>query len=707
MSIMKNASIVTVLVVAAACAGKTTETAPENPAHNRSVNTPPRDTRATQSTRETTLAEVGLDPAAMDRSADPCDDFYQFACGGWLENTDIPEDESRWVRSFSEIQRRNELDLKNILTKAAEKPGDSDPVTARLGAYYGACMDEAQIEKAGLSGLAELQAAVARVKNPKTLASTLAKLHRHHVSALFGVGAGEDFKDVTKVIAQIEQGGLGLPDRDYYTKDDDESKKIRQAYVEHVERMLKLGGMKSQEAKRAAQNVMQLETELARASKTRVEQRDPEGMYNKMDVDELTKLAPRFPWQGYFADLGAPSVAEVNVGTPRFVEKMNELVAKTKPAVWRDYLTWHLLDSTAMTLPEAFVNESFQMEATLSGQKEIRERWKRCIRSTDFALGDLLAQPYIAMRFAGGSKEAAEKMVHAIGEVFEKELNELGWMDPETRERARAKRQRMEFLIGYPDKWKVYSFPIDPTAYTKNTLLASAADFDRDLAKIGKPVDRSEWFMTPPTVNAYYHPLRNHMVFPAGILQPPFYSVSAHEPVNMGAMGMVVGHELTHGFDDQGSQFAADGNLENWWDDETKDRFMQKAQCVVEQYESYEPIEGHNLNGKLTLGENIADLGGVKLAFQAYRLLREERVQSEPPVVADGFDEDQQFFLAVGQAWCAKMRAPEAKRRVIVDPHSPPRFRVMGSLANLPEFSDAFQCKPGTRMNPDNKCQVW
>jgi putative endopeptidase len=650
------------------------------------------------------LQAVGLDASALDRSADPCRDFYQFACGGWLQKAEIPPDKPRWLRSFNEIHERNEADLRRILEAAAQEPG-SDPVLQKIGSFYGACMDEPGIERAGLKPIQPLLAKARAVGgDSRSITNLLTELHRVGIWALFDISAEQDFKDATRYIAYLDQNGLGLPDRDYYLNEDAKSKELRIQYQAHVARMLRLSGMAQAAAGAAALQILKLETELAKISKTRVERRDPKGLYNKVDRAGLEKTAPRVDWKSYFAGLGRPDISDINLTSVPFFEGMNALMDSVKPGEWRNYFQWHVLRATAHSLPKAFVDESFSMEQALTGQKEQRARWKRCVQSADIALGELVAQPFVKERFSGASKPAAERMVREISEAFGRELSKLSWMDDATRRRAEDKRNSMAFLIGYPDKWRRYDFDVTKTAHAQNAMAAQRFELSRQLRKIGQPVDRAEWEMTPPTVNAYYTPLKNQMVFPAGILQPPFYSVGASVAVNLGAMGMVVGHELTHGFDDQGSQFDDEGNLTDWWSSRVKSQFVAKTSCVDSQYSAYEALPGVRVNGKLTLGENIADMGGVKLAFQAYRAIRAAAPET---TVADGFTEDQQFFLATGQIWCSKYRDEYARMATQVDPHSPPRFRVNGSLANLPQFAEAFACKPGTPMSPKTACAVW
>ncbi|MCA9618764.1 MAG: M13 family metallopeptidase [Myxococcales bacterium] len=655
---------------------------------------------------QVSLADVGLDASAMNRDAKPCEDFYEYACGGWVKKTEIPADRSRWVRSFSEINERNEQDLKRIVESAASAP--KTPVDHAIGDYYAGCMDEAAIEKDGLSSIqlyldvAGSVAAPGRAK--RSLDDALTELHKVGVDAFFDLASTQDFQDATKVIAEIDQGGLGLPDRDYYLEDDDKMKDIRAFYVQHVAHMLELSGVPKQAAKKQAEAILRLETKIAEISKTRVERRDPKGMYNNIGKSGLLERKKGLDWEAYLKRRGLEAITDLNVTSIPFVEGLGELLKREPKPTIASYLRWQVLHSVAPSLGKAFVDEDFALTQKLFGTEQLLPRWKRCVASTDFALGELLAQAFVAERFSPESKQAVIQMVREIGKAMGERLAGLEWMDPTTKKRAEEKLAAMDYLIGYPDKWRHYDFPIDRAHHPKNRLLATAWEVNRDLGKIGKPVDRGEWFMTPPTVNAYYSPLRNHMVFPAGILQPPFYNPKASVAVNMGAMGMVVGHELTHGFDDQGSQFDAKGNLSSWWEPATRDQFVAKTKCVEDEYAAFEVLPGVTLNGKLTLGENIADAGGVKLAFRAYRALRGD-VPARP--IAEGLNEDQQFFVSLGQVWCAKYREAFARASAKTDPHSTPRFRVNGSLMNTPEFAEAFACPAGSPMVPKNACTVW
>ena len=652
-------------------------------------------------TVDASLESVGLDEAALDRSVEPCKDFYQFACGNWIAKTQIPADKPLWARAFSVIADHNEAVLHEILDEAVKTGA---PETKRLADYYGACMDEGAVEAQKTRPLEPLLRIVSKVRDEKSLSTAITELHRMQIWALFDASDTQDSKDATQVIAEIDQNGLGMPDRDYYVKDDEKSKELRQKYVEHVQRMLELAGLGGAHAKQATADVMRIETELAKASKTRVERREPTTMYNRLDRAGVASAAPRFLWDDYWKGLGFPDVQAITVTSPRYLAGLNALIANEKPAAWKSYLVWHVVRALASNLPKAFVDEAFAWEATLSGQKEQRVRWKRCVAATDQAIGELLAQSFVKAWFTPESKEATERYVHEIATAFGAEVEKLDWMDAATKARAAEKLKTLAYLIGYPKKWKTYDFDIKPKSYLENTLAGRAWRLRFNLMKVGKPLDREEWRMTPPTVNAYYSAQKNHMVFPAGILQPPFFNPKAAIPVNLGGMGMVVGHELTHGFDDKGAKFDDKGNLANWWTDGDKTRFKSKTDCISDQYGQYEALPGVKLNGQLTLGENIADAGGIKLAFRAYRAMRKDAPQR---VRAGGFTEDQQFFLGVGQSWCIKLSDEVARLRAQTDSHSPGRFRVNGPLANSPDFAAAFSCSEGAPMRRANACAVW
>jgi len=683
------------VVLAVVAAGAIACDAPRPPLAPAASPPAPREQRVT-------LGDVGLDPTALDRTADPCQDFYQYACGGWLSRNEIPADRTRWSRSV-ELGERNQRALRSILESASSQPS-SDPVVQAVGTFYGACIDEAARETAGTTGIDPLLNKVRSVRDLPSLVAAVAELHRHGIFPFFVIGSEQDSNEATRVIALLDQGGLGLPNRDDYLDSDPRSKAIRAHYLDHVGRMVQLTGKSHADAKQAADDVMALETELAKVSKTRLERRDPSSMYNKVDRAGLVRLAPALNWDAYFKGLGFESLHDINVTAPAFVRGLETLLASTRPAQWRAYLEWQVLNATADALPSRFEDESFALWTFLSGQQRLPDRWRRCVLATDQALGEALGQIFVARHFAEANRDVVRQMVAAVSDAFGKRLGELDWMDEMTKARARKKREQIAYLIGYPSTWRAYDFAVDRKVHAANVLGARAFEVKRQLTRVGKPVDRESWQMSPPTVNAYYDSQLNHMVFPAGILQPPLYSSRFSLAVNMGATGMTIGHELTHGFDDEGSQFDADGNLASWWEPETRKRFEAKNQCVVDQYSAYEALPGAKVNGKLTLGENIADIGGLKLAFRAYRALRNGAGQR---VVADGFDEDQQFFLSFGQSQCTKWREERMRTLLQTDTHSPHRFRVNGSVSNMPEFASVFSCPVGKTLNPETRCDVW
>jgi len=661
--------------------------------------------------RQVSLAEVGLDPDKLDRNADPCDDFYRFSCGNWLDHTEIPKDKPHYG-TFNIISDRNEAILHDILERAAREPKTTnDPVLKKLGSYYATCMDESAIERAGTSAVAELFELTRGVKDERSWLSAIAQLQLVGVDVVFDLGPVQDKKDATQMIAQIDQGGLGLPDRDYYLQNDERTLSLRKAYEAHLTRLFVLSGKTQAAAKRAAADALAIETAIAKTHKTRVELRDEQGTYNRIDRAGLAEHA-KLPWDAYFKALGAPDIQAINTVSVPYVEGFAVLAKSesAKPTSWarfRNYFDARILHALSPYLSKRFVDEAFELTRVLVGQKEQRARWKRCISYTDKSLGELLAQPYVDAAFAGESKLAAQNMTQGIAHAFERNLASVTWMDDATKQKAREKLAVMLSLIGYPDRFRTYDYRIDRKNFAATQLEALRFESRYQLGRIGKPVDKREWQMTPQTVNAYYDPQLNEMCFPAGILQPPFYDVKSAVPVNLGAMGMIVGHELTHGFDDQGAQYDGTGNLSGWWPEHVTQAFTQRTQCVADYYSAYEPLPGLKLNGQLTLGENIADIGGVKLAFAAYRELRHGVNAAKDMQVAEGFSEQQQFFLAVGQAWCTKTTEELERMRVLVDPHSSPQFRVNGSLSNLPEFAEAFQCKPGSKMRPATSCTVW
>ncbi len=663
---------------------------------------PPRDTppAAVPAKPPSIRFDVGL----VDRAADPCVDFYQFACGNWLKSNPIPADQSRWGR-FEELQDRNREVLHQILEESAVPAPNRDAVTQKIGDYYAACMDEKGIDAKGLAPLKPELDRIRNLKDKSQLAEEIVHLHRNGVPALFDFSSGQDFKDSTSVIAQADQGRLGLPDRDYYLKEDDKSKDIRAQYLAHVQRMFELAGETPAQAKTRAETVMRLETALAKGSLDRVSRRDPEKVYHKMTKAALEALAPEFRWNQYFRDSGSPEFQNVNVTWPDFFKALNAEIQSTGLDDWKAYLTWRLLHSQAPTLPTSFVQENFNFYGkTLTGATELRPRWKRCTDFTDNELGEALGRKFVERTFGKEGKERTLKMVEALEKALGQDIQNLSWMSAATKKKADEKLKSIANKIGYPDKWRDYSsVDIKRDDFMGNGYRADAYEFQRQIGKIGKPVDRNQWDMTPPTVNAYYDAQMNNINFPAGILQPPFYDNDMDDAVNFGGIGMVIGHELTHGFDDEGRQFDAKGNLHDWWTPEDAKEFDQRAACLVNEYSKFSVASGASVNGKLTLGENTADNGGVRIALMA--LLN--TIGNKPKQTIGGFTPEQRFFVAFGQVWCENIREEAARLQVQTDPHSPARFRVNGVVENMPEFQKAFSCKAGQPMTPANACHVW
>ncbi|MBX6325640.1 MAG: M13 family metallopeptidase [Chthoniobacterales bacterium] len=652
-----------------------------------------------------------LDPRNMDASVKPQDDFYLYANGGWLKSNPVPPDYSRWS-SFDELSEKNLNALHKIAEKAASTKSSADtaPETQKVGDFYASGMDQKTIDAKRIAPLAEELTRIDAIKNRADLLKAIAHLHSVGVDALFRFGAGQDAKDSNREIAQAHQGGLGLPDRDYYLKTDEDSKKKRAAYVDHIKKMLTLLGEPARQAAEDAQKIMRLETSLARASRTRVELRDPQKNYNKMPQAELQKLTPDWNWADYFKEINLSDPGDINVGQPDFFKAANALFATTPIEDWKTYLRWHLIDDAAQELSDDFVNEDFNFNGrVLRGTKEIKPRWKRVVNATDHALGEALGKLYVAEYFPPEAKARALEMINNLKEALADRIKNLGWMDEPTKQEALKKLAAMNVKIGYPDKWRDYSaLQIDRGPYVLNAMRAANFEVNRELKKIGKPVDRTEWEMTPPTVNAYYNPQMNEIVFPAGILQPPFFDPKADDAVNYGGMGAVIGHEMTHGFDDQGRQFDAAGNLRDWWTKHSAEEYDKRRKAVVEQYSQYEPLPGAHINGELTQGENIADIGGLKLAYAALQKALDKNPQARNQKI-DGFTPEQRFFLGWAQAWRTNQRDDDLRLRLVTDPHSPPHYRCNGPLANMPEFQKAFNIPDGSPMvrPPDKRVNIW
>lgn len=641
---------------------------------------------------------------AMDPAADPCGDFWRFACGGWLDRTPLPADEARWFRSFSEVQQRNRELLRQIFDEAAASGGDPD--RQRVGAFWTSCMDEAAIEAAGTTPLEPALGTIEAMTEPETLMTVVGLLHREGVPALFSLGVGPDPRDPSMVIASVGQGGLGLPDREYYMGGDPRTRQLIPTYERHVAGMLELLGDTPGDSYRSARRVVSLESQLARAARPRAAMRDPEATYNRVDRATLQRLAPILDWDGYFAAGGHPTVRDVNVATPEYFRALERIVRSTPPDVWRDYLRWALVRTRAAQLPAAFDRANFAFYGTLlTGRREQPPRWKRCVDTTSAGLEDLVGKLYVARAFSPEGRIVAREMVNDVTAAFDELLPAVGWMDEPTRGVALQKAQAVNEKIGYPDTVRDYGrLRLRPTTYYDNYVAVSTFDWDEEMDRVGRPMDRDRWELGPQVVNAYYNPMLNEIVFPAGILQPPFFDDARHPALNYGAIGAVVGHELTHGFDDQGRKYDANGVLRPWWAPSVAQGFVAAAQCVNTAWGAYEIEPGLRVNGPLTLGEDIADLAGVKLAHRAYDL---RRARGVPPSPVPGLTDEQLFFVAYAQVWCS-VASPEAERMLAVtDPHAPARVRVLATLAHTPSFAEAFQCKAGSPMRAEPLCTVW
>ncbi|HZR04571.1 MAG TPA: M13 family metallopeptidase [Candidatus Udaeobacter sp.] len=652
-----------------------------------------------------------LDPKNMDTSIKPQDDFYLYANGGWLKRNPVPPEYARWG-SFSELEDKNTEALHKIAEKAANTHADANasPEVQKVGDYYASGMDEKAIEASRTKPLEDEFKRIDAIKDRATLLNAIARLHTIGVDAFFEFGSGQDAKDSTRDIAQAHQGGLGLPDRDYYTKTDEDSKKKRAAYVDHVTKMLTLLGEAPGKAVDDAKKIMALETSLAKASRTRVELRDPQKNYNKMSQADLQKLTPDWNWADYFKAINLSEPGEINVGQPEFFKAANALFAKTPIDDWKTYLRWHLIDDAASELSKDFVNEDFNFnQGVLRGTKEIKPRWKRVVASTNGALGEALGKLYVAEYFPPEAKTRALEMINNLKAALADRIKTLDWMDEPTKQAALKKLAAMNVKIGYPDKWRDYSLlKIDRESYVSNAMRAANFEVNRELKKIGKPVDRTEWGMTPPTVNAYYNPMMNEIVFPAGILQPPFFDPKADDAVNYGGMGAVIGHEMTHGFDDQGRQFDEIGNLRDWWSKQSAEEYNKRRKAVVDQYSEYQPLPGKHINGELTQGENIADIGGIKLAYAALQKALDKNPQAREQKI-DGFTPEQRFFLGWAQVWRANQRDDDLRLRLVTDPHSPTHYRCNGPISDMPEFQHAFNIPDGSAMvrPADKRVNIW
>ena len=653
-----------------------------------------------------------FDPNLMDTTADPCVNFFQYSCGGYLKQTPIPADESSYGQ-FDELNDQNQLVLKAILEKAAAGGAGRTANEQKIGDYYATCMNVEEVDSAGLKPLQTLLDRIAALKSKDELPEFAAYMDSIGVNTLFTFGTDQDFKDATQQIAILDQLELGLPEKGYYDRKDEKSVKLRGQYQVHLARTFELLGETHAQAAKDAETVLRLETALAGFSLSTVDRRDPAKLYHKMDLAKFDSTTPSFNFARFLRAAHTPPVESLNVSTPAYFAGLNRVLASTSLDDWKTYLRWATIRHLPSTVfPQALDRESFDFFGkTLDGQPEQKPRWKRCVRATDDALGEALGQVYVEQRFSPKNKARTLALTQDVEAAMGRDIEQLPWMSATTKVRAKEKLHEVADKIGYPDKWRDYSsLTVTQGDALGNELQAAAFEERREIAKIGKPVDRGEWGMSPPTVNAYYNPQMNDINFPAGILQPPFFDDSRDDAVNYGAAGAVIGHELTHGFDDEGRQFDGKGNLEDWWTPADGKQFTERADCVVKEYDGFVGVDDLHVNGKLTLGENIADLGGLKLAFLAYLdRAQKDGVDLEKKGSAEygGLNPQQQFFVSYGQNWCQNNRPENLRLRIQTDPHSPEEFRANGVVKNLPEFQKAFACKTGKPMAPVNRCTIW
>jgi putative endopeptidase len=650
-----------------------------------------------------------LDLSSMDKSIDPCVNLYEYACGGWRKKNPIPADQTSWS-VYGKLYQDNLSFLRGILEQAASNTNGRDAVTQKIGDFYASCTDEAGIEKSGLGPVKAEMEAIAQLNSVRELAPLVARLQMvtgGYRSILFRSGSDQDPDNSEQVIASLDQGGLGLPDRDYYTKEDAKSKETRERYVQHVQKIFELLGDSGEVAKKNAETLMRMETALAKASLTRVERRDPYKLKNKMKIPGLEELAPNFDWKTYYNVLQYPKIEILNVGDPTFFKQVNAALASEPLANWKTYMRFHVADSSAQFLSAKFVQENFEFyRKYLRGAKEKEPQWKRCVQYTDYMLGEALGQAYVRKVFSPELKQSTVEMVRRIEDAMAKRIQQLDWMSPETKQQALVKLAGIRNKIGYPDRWRDYgAVRIERADFLGNVQRATEFEHRRQIAKIGKPVDHGEWDISPPTVDAYYNPQMNDINFPAGVLQPPLYDAKLDDAPNYGNTGGTIGHELTHGFDDEGSQFDAKGNLKNWWKEDDRKKFDERTKCVSDQYSQYVMVDEVHINGELTKGEDVADLGGEILAYMAWGAA----TAGKNLQLTDGLTPEQRFFVGFAQWACANERPEDLRVRAQTDPHSPPEYRINGVVVNMPEFAKAFSCRTGQPMvKPAEKiCKVW
>jgi putative endopeptidase len=648
-----------------------------------------------------------LDVRAMDRAADPCVDFFQFACGGWIANNPIPPDQSSWT-TYGKMQDENRTLLRALLEQTATERTSRTPNQQKIGDYYQACMDQPTTEKLAASPLAPQMAAIAKMTSIPDMAKIVADSHQHMLvlrPMLFGIAAEQDARNSTETIAAVDQAGLGLPDRDYYLNDDAKSQALRGQYVDHIARLLQLLGDTSVQAAAGAKTVLRIETELARGHMPRVDRRNPDNTYHRVPRARLTAMIPSWPWDSYFRQIGLAQITDLNVVSPGYFQTLEKQLVSVPMGDWKTYLRWHSARLASPYLSDAFVNADFEyFSRTLTGARELQPRGKRCVNRVDRHLGEALGQVYVEKYFAADTRARTVRMVQQIETAMEEDIKALEWMSAGTKQQALDKLHGVTNKIGHPDKWRDYStVRITPGDFFGDATNAMAFEVNRQLNKIGKPLVRGEWYLTPPTVNANYDAQMNEINFPAGVLQPPAFDPKMDDAPNYGNTGGTIGHELTHGFDDEGRRFDAKGNLRDWWTEADGREFERRASCISDQYSSYVAVDDLHVNGKLTLGENVADLGGLILAYRAWQ----KETATKPLDAKDGLTPAQRFFVGYGQSWCSSSRPATLRMRVITDPHAPEKYRANGVVSNMPEFRQAFSCKAGQPMVKEPVCKVW